>query len=74
MQARDSNAHLMPFSSFLGTAHIVREGGVLIYYQKAKDGIFVENIDFYKNKKLLELEDDDTVLYQIPYILDIDKQ
>ena len=73
IQAMDPNTHIMPWSAFLGTAHVVKEGGLFIYYE-LKEEIWVKKIEFYENNRLLDLEQDDTILYEIPYILDIDKQ
>lgn len=70
----DPNSLLLPFSSSTTTAHIVKEGGIFIDYDKSHGAVLVSKIEFLDNNRISNLEDDDITLYSIPYILDIDKQ
>lgn len=69
----DPNYLLLPFSSSTTTAHIVKEGGIFIEYDKKHGAIWVKSIEYLDNDCISQLEEDDITLYSIPYILDIDK-
>jgi hypothetical protein len=70
----DPNTYLQPFDSYTGTSHVVKEGGLLLYYKKSNGEIWANGFKFYENDELLNMKADQTVMIQLPYILDIDKQ
>lgn len=73
----DPNAIYLPISSKDITAHIVKEGIVIVNYVRMVDGVLlkdplVDTIEFIENKDIPALNND-LVSLNVPYILDVDK-
>ena len=75
----DENAILLPVSSVTSTAHIVREGLLMITYNRLDeekqmflDDPLVKAVVFYANESF-PLEDNEMINKNVPYILPIDR-
>ena len=75
----DENAILLPVSSVTSTAHIVREGLLVITYNRLEeekqmlfDDPLVNAVVFYANESF-PLEDNEMINKNVPYILPIDR-
>ena len=75
----DENAILLPVSSVTSTAHVVREGLLVITYNRLDeekqmflDDPLVNAVVFYANESF-PLEDNEMINKNVPYILPIDR-
>ena len=75
--AFDQNTILLPISSMDVTVHIVKEGIIVIKYNRMNEGLLlddpiVDSIEFIDNK-VLPAKEDEFINLNVPYILDLDK-
>lgn len=75
----DENAILLPASSVTSTAHVVREGLLVVTYSRLDeekqmflDDPLVNTVIFYANESF-PLEDNEMINKNVPYILPIDR-
>lgn len=74
----DENIFDVPISSLEATVHLVKEGVIIITYNRLQDTTviadpIVESTKFYENDDILEQREQDILLKVAPYILPVDK-
>lgn len=74
----DENIFDVPISSLEATVHLVKEGVIIITYNRLQDTTViadpvVESTKFYENDDILEQREQDILLKVAPYILPVDK-
>lgn len=74
----DNNYFISPFSALEATIHIVKEGVIIIRYNRMQGSTIlqdpiVKNIEFYDNDEILKQREKNILIKVAPYILPIDK-